>query len=523
MRNFVLFLVLVSLSGFVFPQNTNISNGLAFEGEPYITLNPNDNQHLIVAWMGFKLGQEIIIKTKSTFDGGQNWSPVVELSHQQSGYGSADPSVQFDNNGNAYLCYIDYDNDNYTGGEILVAKSTDGGLSWNTPVNAINTIDCPNKLCIDRPWITIDNSGGLLDGTIYVTSMNANQPSIVSPPYNPYFTVSTDGGSTFSTPRFLDTIGYYSGNSITAPMPTPTVGADGTFYAIYPSYETSQSVFAQYIMTQSSDAGNSLDHNVTHQATSGLSSQLAKKAPLLISSPNVATHLAYLFLKEDNGDIDVYYSESFDFGSSWSTSMRVNDDPVSNGVMQDLIWADFNENSDVVVCWRDRRNGGTGYDVPTEIMGAFKFSDSTNFTSNFTISDELVNHNQILEGAGNDFLSVQYTGDTIHVVWGDTRSGVLNIYYNRIVYDESILSTDIQTLVKEEFPSQLYPNPATTIIHFPKEYNGENYEVLNGNGMILMKGAEKYNSIDISSLPKGKYYLRFKSTSGNFKVFKFLK
>lgn len=156
-------------------------------------------------------------------------------------------------------------------------------MSWGNPVIAISTTDCPNELCIDRPWLVVDNSGGPLDGALYVTSMNANQPTIVNPLYNPYLAVSTDGGSSFNTPRFLDTLGYYSGNQITQPMPTPAIGADGRFYAIYPSYETSQSVFAQYIMARSDDAGATLSHNVTHQAASGLSSQLAKKGTVVIS------------------------------------------------------------------------------------------------------------------------------------------------------------------------------------------------------------------------------------------------
>lgn len=522
MKNIFSLLSIFFLSNILISQNVNISNGAAFEGEPYIAMNPNDSQHLIVAWMGFKLGQEIIIKTRTTFDGGQTWSTTTELSHQQAGYGSADPSLKIDNDGNAYLCYIDYDNDNFTGGEVLITKSTDGGLSWNPPVIAISTTDCPNELCIDRPWIAIDNSGGALDGTIYVTSMNANQPTIVNPPYNPYLAVSTDGGDSFSVPRYLDTLGYYAGSLISAAMPTPTVGADGTFYAIYPSYETSQSVFAQYIMAQSDDAGVSLSHNVTHQATSGLSSQLAKKAPLLISDPTDASHLGYLYLKEDNGDMDVYYSESVDFGVNWSALLRVNDDPIANGIMQDLIWGDFNENGDVVVCWRDRRNGGSGYDVPTEIMGAMKYSDSTGFSSNFTITDQSANHEAILEGAGNDFMSVQLSGDTLHAVWGDTRSSVLNVYYNKMNVKDQISS--IQTIATSDWNFlNIYPNPAQNFILVDEELVGYSYDIVNSQGKIISSGIlTEQASIPITNLTRGHYFIYFMKGE-EIATFKFVK
>jgi hypothetical protein len=522
MRILFLFLLSTFLSSETFSQNLNISNGLAFEGEPYIVIDPNDNQHLVVAWMGFKFGQEIIIKTRTTFDGGLTWSTTAELTHQQAGYGSADPSLQIDNIGNVYLCYIDYDNDNFTGGEILVTKSTDGGLSWTNPVIAISTTDCPNKLCIDRPWMILDNSGGVLDGTLYVTSMNANQPTIVNPPYNPYLAVSSDDGSSFTTPRFLDTLGYYSGSLISAAMPTPTVGADGTFYAIYPSYETSQSVFAQYIMAQSDDAGASLSHNVTHQAASGLSSQLAKKAPLLISNPSDPSHLAYLFLKEDNGDMDVYYSESLDFGSNWTSLIRVNDDPVGNGIMQDLIWADFNEVDDVVVCWRDRRNGGAGYDVPTEIMGAVLFSDSTDFSSNFTITDQSVNHEAVLEGAGNDFMSVQFSGDTIHAVWGDTRSGELNIYYNRMNVKDQTVS--IQSIAKSNWNFlNVFPNPAQEFIVLDNKLTDHDFTIINHQGRLVKSGTlSNKATVDIKNLSMGQYFI-YLSNGDSIATFKFVK
>jgi len=99
MRIFLFFFFTAVFSNSLYAQNINISNGAAFEGEPFIAMNPNNNQHLVVAWMGFKLGQEIIIKTRTTFDGGQSWSNTSEMSHLQAGYGSADPSLKIVNQG----------------------------------------------------------------------------------------------------------------------------------------------------------------------------------------------------------------------------------------------------------------------------------------------------------------------------------------------------------------------------------------------------------------------------------------
>ncbi len=45
-----------------FGQNQNISLGNVFDGEPYITINPNNSQHMVVAWMGYKFGENVVIK-----------------------------------------------------------------------------------------------------------------------------------------------------------------------------------------------------------------------------------------------------------------------------------------------------------------------------------------------------------------------------------------------------------------------------------------------------------------------------
>ena len=95
--------------------------------------------------------------------------------------------------------------------------------------------------------------------------------------------------------------------------------------------------------------------------------------------------------------------ETFD-GISWTAPERVNQDPIGNGSMQDLIWGGFNENGDMAICWRDRRNApSTGYQTDTEIWGAIRFKDSSNFEPDFVISNQQVQHESILEGKGNDF------------------------------------------------------------------------------------------------------------------------
>lgn len=447
----------------LFGQNQNISNAYVFDGEPYLSINPLNPQNMVVAWMGYVINNNICIKTKTTFDAGHTWSTTHYIPHVNPAYGSADPSLAFDNSGNVFLSYIDYDT-GIDSGAVYVVKSSDGGLTWGSPVEVINAHSDTGKYPIDRPWISVDCSGGFNAGNIYITTMPPNVFGPLSPPYHPYFIVSTDNGNTFNSWQYLDTINWLSGNIIQQPMATNCVSPNGIFHAIYPSYMPSQSLYARYIIASSADAGNSFTYHTVLNSTQGISDTLAKKGYLLCSDHSDANHLVFVYLDIPYGDIDVFLKESFDGGVTWSNAVRVNDDPVANNRMQDLVWASFDNDGDLVVSWRDRRNGtDSTYTTASEIWAAVRCKDSTNFSSNFRISDCTVPYDSILAYSGNDFMCIKLDNDTLNAVWGDTRTGKLNIWFQRMDINGIILSR--QQISSDNIPGiKIYPNPAKSNI-----------------------------------------------------------
>jgi hypothetical protein len=502
--------VSLTLSWFSFGQNVNVSGVNVFDGEPYLTIDPSNPQHLVAAWMGAQFGQKVTIKSAYSNDGGLTWSTPIWQPHQVANNSSADVSLGYDLNGNLYMSYIDYDNENFTNGGIFVRRSTNGGQTWGAAVEAISSLDCPDKLCVDRPWMVIDRSGGPLDGKIYVTSMNADQPTLVIPPYNPYLAVSTDNGTSFNTPRYLDTLNYYAGSTITQPMPSPTVTANGTFMAIYPSYEpATQGPFAHLYIAKSTTAGVNIDHIDAYTGTGNtITNPYLKKGSLFKSDPSDANHLAYFFLRETSGDVDIYFMESFNGGTTWTAQQRINQDPVGTGKLQDLVWADFDQDGDLAVCWRDRRNAtATGYNVETEIFCAVRYKDSTDFSPDFAITDTQVAHDIVLEGKGNDFMNVQFLNDTIYAVWGDVRTGNLSIYLNKIAVASG--TSSISTITKEELtPTAVYPNPANEQIRLVHYFKSDRYVVFDGTGRPVLKGRKfPEEGIDILKLLPGSYTL----------------
>ena len=493
----------ISFSGYT--QNVNVSNANVFEGEPYLAIDPNNQQHLVAAWMGFKVGQAIVIKTKYSDDGGITWSVANEIPHIAGAISSADVSIEYDSNGNLFMCYIDYDNQNFTQGDILVRKSTDGGATWGNPVSAIDITDCPDKLCIDRPWIAIDNSTGPNNGALYITSINAKQPSLVVPPYHSYLVVSSDGGSTFSDPRHVDTTNYNVGD-ISQAATSPVVGTDGTFYASYPSYDVSQSPFAHYYLASSTSLGLDIDHeNMYTVMIQGASDPYVKKAGNLICDYSEPNHLAMLLLGEENGDADVYFLETYD-AINWTTPFRLNDDASGNGKLQDLIWGDFNENGDLAICWRDRRNASAnGYQTETEIYATIRFKDSVDFEANFPISSQQIQHDVVLEGAGNDFMSVRFIGDTLYSLWGDVRTGTLNIFLNKTSVSSG--TSSIQTIHSDEALMTIFPNPSNEFFTIDQFEAYEDCQLIDATGKVL-KNIES-EKVETEDIPSGNYFVRF--------------
>ena len=517
MKQFILILI-CALTINSYAQNQNLSNGIVFDGEPFLTTNPNNAQHIVVAWMGWKLNNIVVIKTRTSFDCGQTWSPTTDIPHVVPGNQSADPSLKFDNNGNLFLCFIDY-TPSPASGAVYVVKSTDGGLNWGTPVEVINVNSDPGKQAVDRPWMDIDNSGGIYDGNIYVTTMNPNVFGPVAPPYNPYFIRSTNGGASFEPWRYLDTTNWLAGSLIPQPMPTNTVSSNGVLYAIYPSYVLSQSLFAQYILATSTNGGGNFNHSTVFTSSSSISDTLAKKGYLLQSNPADNNHLAFFYIDITYDELDIFMRESLNGGASWTAPVKINDDPTSNNRIQDLVWADFDNDGDLIVTWRDRRNANDStYMVSSEIYGAVRWKDSTNFSANFMITDSSISYNTVLENSGNDFMCVNMINDTMYAVWGDTRNNVLNIWFQKMALTTG--ATFTQDLANDIDPIAIYPNPSSSIatIDFgSNDLTNSYYEIFNVTGKLVTKESiyNSKNEINLTHYSPGNYILKFTNRNGS--------
>ncbi|MEN9742362.1 MAG: hypothetical protein RLZZ65_167 [Bacteroidota bacterium] len=496
MRCFLLFvIILLSFSLEFKAQNQLVSSGQFFEGEPYLAIDPQNPQHLVAAWMGFQFNEKIVIKTSVSSNGGTTWSTPTALPHQQMGNSSADVSLAYDLQGNLYIAYIDYDNVGFTNGAIICRKSVNSGLNWGAAVVVRPISSCPNKLCIDRPWIAVDP----LTGSIVVTSVNANQPALVQAPYHPYMAISSDQGQSFSLSE-LDAAPYLSGSALSQPLASPAFSNDGTFSALYLSYEPTQSILPRVIEVSKTAPASFYSYSVAFQGL-GLGSQndSLKKGPHLSVSPNNSTK-AYTFITEVFGDPDIAIIEKIN--GSWSAPQRINNDAQGNGALQDLAWSDYDTDGDLAVCWRDRRNGTANtYESPTEI--ACRIKTGNTWQDEIFMSPQVA-HDSILLENGNDFLNVQFENNLLYTIWGDVRSGSLKIYINK--YDQQDSTNQVSLIANE---SVLYPNPCLNYLNVPSNFSNQQFEIYNLEGKTMLTGQiDPQGQIDLTPLEKGSYLIK---------------
>ncbi len=491
--------------GIVLPQDVQLSEGI-YDGEPYLVVDPDDPQHLVVAWMGFYPGQGMLITTRASFDGGRSWTPSVRVPHVQNIFSSADPVLAFNAAGEVLLGYIDH-NPQVPAGGVFLRRSTDGGRSWLEPVKVIGVEDDPGKMPIDRPWIATDRERNW----VYVTTLSPAQYS--TPPYHPYLIVSKDGGKSFQQWRYLDTAGWLAGSVLRKPMASPCVTADGVFVAVYPSYVPEQFPRLQYLFVYSTTNGVSLKYSV---AKVGLDPRFpslardAKKAHLLRCDPSDPDHLAFFFLDAPYGHVDVWMMESFDKGKSWSAPIRVNDAPPQVHRQEDMIWADLNERGDIVVLWRDRRNApDSTYATDFEIWAAYKPAGAAAFQPNFRVSDAQIRFDSLYRKGGNDFLSVALVQDTIYAVWSDARNGWLRVWFKKMTVD----GKPIVTTVLDSLPVA----PIVVLVDTPAETLRLQTLAAATVAVYAVSGKQIWESpplppsttmtVDFRSLPAGVYFL----------------
>ncbi|MCX6250274.1 MAG: exo-alpha-sialidase [Bacteroidetes bacterium] len=416
-----------------------IDPNYTWNGEISLAVDPLHTNHLVAAWMKLTGFVTVSIVVSYSDDDGASWSDPVVMPHFSGSYTSADPTLTFSSDGRFYLGYIDFNNITYNAGSVYVSASTDGGATWSAPVMAIDISVSADKP-IDRPWLAVDNSGGSYHGSVYLVTKSIKEATAA---HHIWMVKSTNNGNTWSTPVLLDS--DLSVGATSNAMGVPCVTSAGILFVNYLSYDPTQSYYVRDVFVNSSDGGQTFSASVIADlpAASAIppSDSLYQYSMHIAANPVLPDNLVHVFTDRRFGDWDILCNYSLDGGNTWSDPFRINDDPVNNGVGQDMCWGGFSNNGIYSVIWRDRRNGTIDPASDYRIYGSFSLNGGVTFNSNFALSTTPGGLSRPV--SGNDFLGTVLSDSLVFSVWADKRTGLNQEYFNRYALPASSGSKDM--------------------------------------------------------------------------------
>lgn len=337
--------------------NVNTSRISGSESTGQIAINPaNPNNIVIVSQSGDNGGAQLPF-SRST-DGGKTWSTTLVGS--QDGLNASNPRpdahVAFDSFGNLYLTYLVAASVNET--RVVVLRSTDGGASFSSLGAAVSgtTFDP------DAPWITTGPDAGnaaLQHVWISFTDYQSGRVMISGG------TASGLGQfSGWSTPHTVSqSFGTYS---------SVAVGPRGEVAVSWQSVDNGTIVpNSVNLNVDTTGTGTAFSANRLISTTNvgGFDPIPAQPDRTIDAEPRLAfdrssgaasgrLYAVYTDQPSSGSNTDIYLKYSDNYGASWSSAVRVNDDNTANSQFLPAIAVDPTS-GDVGISWLDARNSGS--------------------------------------------------------------------------------------------------------------------------------------------------------------------
>lgn len=328
-----------------------------------------------------------------------------------------DPVVAYDSLGNLY-----YQNmyGNITGTKVI--KSTDNGVTWGAPVTATNGND--------KNWIACDQTNGPYANYVYATMTNNGSG---------YFSRSIDHGATWQN--------TFNPTTQSLPGMMVCVGANGTVQggAVYVVTNSGSSFASTYTFYRSTDGGANFTQMSAQNYSGYVGTNVAgrnsvqnmrtRPYPMIAADNSYGTNRGRFYVvyasndpPGDGNKPDIWCRYSTDGGATFSSAIRINDDPntTTHHQWHPAIWCD-KKTGRLYAMWMDTR------DCPTHdsalIYGSYSDNGGVTWAANQAISNQKMKIDCPSCGGGG---TPRYQGDYNGIVsnkkvamagWGDFRSG----------------------------------------------------------------------------------------------------
>ncbi len=387
------------------------------QNEQQIVVNPRNPANVIAVWRDFRLGYRRVGVGRS-FDGGFTWED--ELFIDPNFEKQSDPGLAYHSSGIIYAVNLSYNT--FGGGDaLMVANTTNGGMSWSPWVPAVSNYD--PDLFEDKELMTCDRSGSQYDGNLYIAWSRFE--------YLPYTQTtitlvrSTDGGLSWD-----DEVPVSDEHGVQ--WPVPVVGPEGEVYVGWVKYYDEAIRF-----DRSFDGGVTWGNDIIVQETAFASAYIYPQLTIfcfpamdvdITNGPNRGTiYIAYC--DDWYYDTDIFFTKSIDQGESWSAPTRINDDVVGNGADQFHPWLVCDENGVLHLIFYDRR-----LDLPNNLYMDLFYTYSTDAGATWSPNERIteVSSNPAYDSTDSGLIG-EYNGlavynNVIHPVWTDTRNGHQDTY-----------------------------------------------------------------------------------------------
>jgi hypothetical protein len=439
-------------------ENIALTNS---ESEPQLAVDPSNPNHLVGIWhQDTRLddGSFLGVVTGASFDGGKTWRLTLLPGTEQATGGSlpdgGDPWVSFAPNGDVYASVLAYDTpggfDTTARSQILVSKSTDGGLSWGAPTVVIDDVPQPPNIAIfnDKDSLTADP----FDARFAYDAWDRLQvpPGLIGGKGVLTLARTTDGGRTWEPARAI----YDPGTNHAVQAPQIVVMPDHSLRLFFSELTLTVTPDGNVDLKDSLKVMRSADHGQTWSQPV----EIAQMKGIPVTDPDNGTFIQTnsspgeglvipifdVAVDPHNGNLytvwedarsnggrynRIAFSESTDGGRTWSDPIPINQTP-SNIPVEDrsafIPSVAVAGDGTVAVTYYDFRSNEAGPGLPTDYWAVFGtpaggrgLADPrawghelrlTNHPANLELTDTFntlfVGDYQGLSAVGNDFLAL---------------------------------------------------------------------------------------------------------------------
>jgi hypothetical protein len=429
----------------------NSDNSGQLQNEQQVWINPYDQDNVVAVWRDFRFGYRRI-GVGYSFDGGLTWTdellPVGLLPWH------SDPGLTYDLNGNFYAMTLSL-NASSTSSGFEIFRSTNGGLSWEDPVWAIQS---GSDVFEDKEMIACDRApDSPYQGNLYISwtrfSDNNRRTDCC-------FIRSVDGNQNWDPPVIIS-------DNPTLQWPLPVVGAGGTVYVAWVSYR-----YSQIRLDRSFDGGETWGDDIIvtncYEPSTLLNGDIMVFSfPAMdadITGGRYHGNLYVAYMDKTNYDRDIYFRKSTDQGETWSNAVRINDDEWDNGCDQFHPWLTVDENGVLTAMFYDRRNDEQ-HNLLYDIYYTQSFDGGDSWTDNVRVTTESSDPTAggtVLAGLIGEYSGVSLKNGWANFVWTDFRNNEQDTYGARI-------RTYVPTDVKDEEAD--LPRRALLVSNYPNPFN----------------------------------------------------